>query len=219
MHIIPGVESRRAPFCSFLLLFMCKSHKVNRISSRILHHIKFYLSLSYFTVGDLFFFLYKTPTNSFYKWMQSTVNIWKNVNAWKLPTLQFTCCSWKEVLGISVRDFQIGGKAMPFHNHNVLMKEFKIYTCIQICRRDPWCFLPWCYTSSVCSHLVVHYPCNVTGKTWKLLLLNTLLEDPNIKSNQQYFSWLCKQLKLLLVEKSLSLNHQTRCISQQMSRY
>lgn len=64
--------------------------------------------------------------------MQS--NIGKNVNTWKLSTLKFTFGCWKKILRISVKNFQIGDMAIPFPNHNFLMKEIKIYPCPQICK-------------------------------------------------------------------------------------
>ena len=51
--------------------------------------------------------------------------------------------------------------------------------------------------SSMYSYLLAHYAYNVTGKTSKtqkalLLKLEVLLKDPNIKSHQKYFPYLCK---------------------------
>lgn len=78
--------------------------------------------------------------------------------------------------------------------------------------------------SSMDSHLPIHYAYNVTGRRSKpriglVLKLRALLKDPNIKSHQKYFPYLCKQFKLLLVEAPLSLNHQTSCITQQQHRH
>lgn len=69
----------------------------------------------------------------------------KNINVWKLTTLQFKC----------------GGKTTPFHNHEIIMKEHKVCPCI---KNIPARSMILSNNSLMDSYLLVHCACNATDK-------------------------------------------------------
>lgn len=133
---------------SFLVLAMCKCNKITVTSPKALQPTKFLLLLSCFTLDDLFLFKgkKKKEQKKVFLQMKAEYNKYlKNINAWKLTTLQFKC----------------GGKTTPFHNHEIITKEHKICPCI---KNIPARSMILSNNSLMDSYLLVHCACNATDK-------------------------------------------------------